>query len=108
MIFLDRDNEVRFRLKQNGRDVKEDAVTRVTLWLPAAASSETDEPIVFDTDTSPSEIYLNADATEVTLFLGHSPVNSGAFVGYITVYDPNHPNGLAWAKETIRIKDWPS
>lgn len=106
MIYLNRDNEVRFRLKQNGRDVTENSVTKVTLWLPSSASSLTDEPLVFDSEVD-DELSLEDDRRVVVIRLGHADVNDGSFLGFITVYDLEHPNGIAWAKETIRIKTWP-
>lgn len=105
MIYLNRDNEVRFRLKQNKKDVVENSITRVTIWLPSAASASTDSPIIFDTDVD-SELLLENDKKDLVISLGQADLNPGTYLCYITVFDPDHPNGIAWARESLRVDTW--
>ena len=106
--YLERDNRQRWRLEQNGQTVQEGAVQRVVVRFPASASAG-DDAIVLDTDEPDSVLSLEENATVVEANLGHvKGLTPGLYRCWLTVYDAEHPNGIAWAQVWVRVQSWPS
>jgi len=106
VIYLGRDNAIEWALLADGKAVAPDAVTRVVLWLPAAASVDAVE-VKLDS-LSDSDITLIESATKVRIEAGDRALNPGAYAGYLTVYDAANPDGLAWGNMPIHIVLRPS
>jgi hypothetical protein len=62
-----------------------------------------------DTDEVGDPIELSADATKVHLQLGLIPLLAPGRHrdGKLTIYDAEHPEGLAWADYRVRVESWP-
>lgn len=104
-VFLDRDNKITLKLLQDGAPITEDLVTKAVLWVPGTAFSS-GLPQVVDSDGP--NITLTDGATKVTLELGSLDVKQGAHSCYLTVYDAAHPNGIAWDRISLRVRNWPA
>jgi len=104
MIYLERDNVILLELQQDGQTVTQGAVTRAVLWFPSRAGVDGNS-VVFDTDTD-SDITLEVSQTQVRIQAGQRPMNPGVYTAYLTIYDQNHPNGIAWASVPTRVRVW--
>ena len=105
MIFLDRDNVILLELEQDGQPVQEGAAQRAVLWLPSRAGNGS--PVVFDTDTD-DDITLEESGTRVRVQGGQRTITPGMHTALLTIYDASHPNGLAWASISVRVRRWPA
>jgi hypothetical protein len=97
-VYVGRDNRTRLELRQEGELVVANAVTRAQFKFGTWCldTSEAGDPI---------ELMNNAQAVEMQLGLvtGLTP---GTYRGKLTVYDLNHPNGIAWAEVSVLAQKW--
>ena len=103
VIYLGRDNVIRYQILADGSPVLPDAVTRAKFRLPPAAS-ETGDEVVFDTDDADGSATLQENGTVLQIKAGNRDLKPARqpYLAHITVYDNSHPDGLAW--DTVRIK----
>ena len=105
VIYLGRDNAIEWALMADGQPVTAGSITRVVLWLPAAASVDAVE-VKLDS-LSDSDITLIESATKVRIEAGERALKPGAYTGYLTVYDSANPDGIAWGSMLVRIVERP-
>lgn len=80
------------------RRVAEGAVTRAILRFGAYC---------LDSDDSEHEIELAQGATAVNVRIGLVPdIEPGTYHGHLTVYDSEHPNGIAWEYVRVKVEPW--
>lgn len=62
-----------------------------------------------DSENEDDPIELSDDATKVHMQLGRIPLlGEGRYRdGLLTIYDAEHPDGLAWAEYRVRAVSWP-
>ncbi len=112
MIYLGRNNIIDWQLQADGAAVDLASVTRMTAEISDGTTSAT---IDSDTDGNGegNSFYWTSGTPEPTeanlyLSLGLALESSGLTAGFyrlrLTVYDPDHPDGLVWlASEPIQI-----
>jgi hypothetical protein len=95
MAYINRDNEERLELLQDGSTVAVSAVTRAVL----RSSS-----FCIDTDDDPDIIYFDENNTILCIKPGLIPdlTNGVQHMCYITVWDALTVNGYAW--DTVKMK----
>ena len=103
-IYLDRDNAITLGLKIDGGFVNAGIVTRAQVWLPPSASVA-GTAVMFDTMTDPDAELVDSD-TAVRIRGGQRDLKPGRYQAYVTVYDNQSPNGIAWATQIINIQQW--
>lgn len=110
IVYLGRDNVIVWELLQNNKTVQEDAITHAKLWIPEELT-DVSEPIVASTDPE-EDMYdglkLIDNDTKIEARLGSLPLKKGYGMAFLTVYDSDHPNGIAWGGITLIVKDWPT
>jgi hypothetical protein len=95
-VWLNRDNPVVRQLLVDDAVIDHTDITRVTLDLGA---------VVLDSQTNPDWFVREADRLIMTL--GHAGVAAGAYTGYLTIYDTDHPNGQVWGHLTLHFREVP-
>lgn len=103
-IYLDRDNAITLTLKQDGVTVPVTTVTKAQVWLPPSASVS-GTAVMFDTTADPDAELVDSD-TAVRIRGGQRDLKPGRYQAYVTVYDNQSPNGIAWATQIINIQQW--
>jgi hypothetical protein len=97
-FYLGRANRYRYQLKQDGEVVQVNAVTRAQFKVG---------PVCLDTDVPGDEITLTDNATVVEVQPGLADdLEEGMFEGMLTIYDVDHPEGIAWARFPVYVYGW--
>lgn len=115
--YINRDHQVRYQLKQRDPEtgdivvIPEDAVTRAVLKLQGP------DTFCIDTDKHGDPITLLENATVLGLQLGRiEGLQLGTYRGWLTLYDPQSPNGEPWGQGgrrkdrptfSVRVINWP-
>jgi len=96
--YVNRSNRTRLELRQDGALVAANAVTRAQFRFGTWC---------LDTNDLADPIELVADATAVEMQLGLvDGITPGTYRGKLTVYDLNHPNGIAWSEVVVEATAW--
>jgi len=103
-VYVGRDNRTRLELRQEGELVVANAVTRAQFKF-GTWCLDTDGALA--SPPAPAPIELVADATAVEMQLGLvTDLTPGTYRGRLTVYDLNHPNGIAWSTVEVIVGTW--
>ncbi len=112
MIFLGKNNSIDWQLQADGVAVDLDSVTRMTAEISDGTTSAT---IDSDTDGNGegNSFYWTSGTPEtgeanLYLSLGQALESAGLAAGFyrlrLTVYDPDHPDGLVWlSSEPVQV-----
>lgn len=104
-VYLDRDNDVILLLKQDGSIVNENAITKAEVWIPGAATQD-GNPLVVDSENDPDVVEMINNATQVKVRAGHLDLIPGSYQTFLTIFDENHPLGIAWGKPRLKVTEW--
>lgn len=108
-VYLGRDNALVWELLRDGETVEQDAVSDARLWIPGSIT-ESGDPIVaatYSEDGLHQALELTDNATKVEATLGSLPLRTGQGIAALTIYDSEHPDGIAWARIQLRVHTWP-
>lgn len=101
-VYIGLDNRTVRELTKDGESLSsddKDAISKVQAYigdLVCIDTTVTDDPISYSDG-------------EVTMQLGLvSGIEAGTHTVYLTVYDTNNDNGLAWGSFQVEIVDWPT
>lgn len=93
-IYVGRDNSLDFHLTEDGAVVDLSPITRMTLALRGRGLP----PVALDSDQHPQAFDWQGDATRLKLKLGAYVDAPGEYLGRLTVFSLDHPNGLVWTE----------
>lgn len=103
-IYLGRDNTLALDLEIDGTLVTADLITRAQFWFPAAAVGSA-AALTLDTSSN-AEIALANSATRVSIQAGSLDLNVGTHKCFLTVFDADNTNGLAWDSFDVDVASW--
>ena len=97
--YIDRDNIEKLALLQDGVAVTAGAVTKAVLKF---------SDYCIDTDNDSDQIYfLDSDNQTVCVKIGQiDSIAVGCYKGFLTIYDSETVNGLAWVEVEINVYKW--
>lgn len=93
-IYIGRDNSLDFHLTEDGEVVDLAPVSRMTLDLRGRGLP----PVALDSAQDPQAFDWQSDATRLKLKLGAHVNQPGEYLGRLTVFSLDHPNGLVWTE----------
>lgn len=103
IIYLGRDNTIDWQLQADGVAVDLSSVTRMTLQIGAVTLDSADDgnglgnPFYWTSGVPASGV------ANLFLTLGGAELTAGFANARLTIYDPDHPNGLVWTQEPVNI-----
>ena len=103
IIYLDRNNSFVRRLQVDGATVSADKITRALVFMPGAGADGSD--VTFDTQ-SDNDIELIENATAVRVLGGLRDLRPGRYRAFLTCFDAQAPQGLAWDSFSITVRSW--
>lgn len=111
-VYINRDNKLIWELKQDGSTVPENAITDAILYIPEKLTTKSDGIYLGTEEDASDDVYegltLIENATKIEAHFTSAPLKSGSETCFLTLYDDDHPNGIAWDDIRLNIKDWPA
>lgn len=101
-LYAGRDNALQWRLKCNGETIAKNAVTRVVVHVAPRSGGDT---IRLDSEEH-TDVRLLDDSTLVEIRFGQI-LGPGVYDVWLTVFDENHTNGIAWHNSVVIVREWP-
>jgi len=99
-VYIGRDNVTKWQLQEDCVDIDGSTVTRVTLNIPEHGTG-----VCLDSDNTNADISIDNDGI-VSATIGTNVSDTGFYDAYLTVYTNSEPNGIAWSKIKLQVKEW--
>lgn len=111
-VYIGKDNVLVWELVKDGSTITEDSITDAVLWVPTKLTTERG-PICVGLSSSGGENYYEGlklidNKTKIEANFADLPLKENTDTAHLTIYDNNHPNGIAWEEILLNVVNWNS